>query len=383
MTAASTSKVLPRSWALPALLWAAACADGSVGPLNEDLDPKNIAGDDIVDVNDGTRIVRHSPRVQHFGTAAAANAHHVAIGSAAPYGAPGGIYVYGDSPEGWNFESVVLDCMSRGAVYDLVMQDGWMLARYAGDATDWTDADATVAVFHRDGVMGWGLVDVLPDGNIAMHGDRVIVGYPAAFPYEAEGSVDLYKVGESGMKLEAALAPDGRPCDRIHPAYGVSVALTDDLALVGEAVAEGRAAYGQPHGFVHVYVNDGEWTEIDRLYPPMGMGDPWFGHHLATSGDTVVVGADGGAWIYRWDGQEFRVEARVPGEGPFALDDTGHRMVYGRQLWVRTEDAWTPWTAEWAADVHFDVPAPSAVAIDRDEVVFSDLEHDVVWVFTL
>lgn len=384
MTAASTSKVLPRSWALPALLWAAACADGSVGPQNEDLDPKNIAGDDIVDVDDGTRIVRHSPRVQHFGTAVAANAHHVVIGSAAPFGAPGGIYVYGDSPNGWTFEGMVLDRMARGAVQDLVMQDGWMFARYAGDTTDWTDEDASLAVFHREGVMGWSLVDVLPDGNVAMHGDRVMVGHPADFPYEMDGSVQIYQLGESGMKLETALAADGRPCDRIHPAFGVSVALSGDLALVGEAPAEGRAAYGQAHGFVHVYVNDdGEWTEIERLYEPMGTGDPWFGRALAASGDTVVVGADGGAWIYLWDGQELRMEARVPGDGPFALDDTGHRLVYGRHLWSRTEDAWTPWTAEWTRDASFDVPDPSAVAIDRDEVAFTDEEHDAVWVFTL
>lgn len=384
MTAASKSKVLQRSLALPALLWAAACADGSVGPLNEDPNQKNIAGDDIVDVNNGSRIVRHSPRVAQFGTAVAANAHHVIVGSAAPYGAPGALYIYGERADGWAYEDMVMDREARGEVSELVMDGDNLIARYAGDTSDWSDADASLALFHRDALAGWTLVDALPDGNVAMDGDRVMIGHPAGFPYFTDGAVELYRTSSDGAKLEATLEPDLRPCDQLHPAFGVSVALSGDLALVGEVPAARQAEAHQMDGRVHVYVyGDGGWTELDRLFAPWGDGDPWFGHRLAASGDTVVVGGEGGAWVYGWDGQELRMEARIPGDGPFALDDTGHRLAYGTKLWRRTEDAWTPWTPMWTSDVRFDVPDPDAVAIDRDEVVYTDPEHDAVWVFTL
>jgi hypothetical protein len=90
----------------------------------------------------------------------------------------------------------------------------------------------------------------------------------------------------------AKLTPsDGAADDR----FGHSVAISGDTVVVG---AWWNDDNGSDSGSAYVFGrNQGgadHWGQITKLTPSDGATDDWFGVSVAISGDTIVVGADGG-----------------------------------------------------------------------------------------
>jgi hypothetical protein len=100
--------------------------------------------------------------------------------------------------------------------------------------------------------------------------------------------------GWTNMTQTAKLtASDGHRSDL----FGFSVAMSGDTVVVGAFLAPGD---GDQRGAAYVFVkpNPGAWTDMTqtaKLTTPGGTAPPFLGRAVAISGDTVVVGASGGA----------------------------------------------------------------------------------------
>ena len=74
--------------------------------------------------------------------------------------------------------------------------------------------------------------------------------------------------------------------------FGVSVAASGDTAVVGAMYAQG--VNGTP-GAAYVFVRDGDvWVQQAKLFDADLVGNAFFGHTVAISGDTLIVGAPSG-----------------------------------------------------------------------------------------
>lgn len=130
--------------------------------------------------------------------------------------------------------------------------------------------------------------------SVALSGDRVVVGAPheseAGF-YAGAAYVFRYQPGDPGTWIEEAklMASDAAPQD----GFGESVAIEDDLIVVGAAgVDDAGADSGSAYLFGYNPISH-EWTEGDELAPSDAAESSYFGESVAIEGDVVVVGAPG------------------------------------------------------------------------------------------
>jgi hypothetical protein len=116
--------------------------------------------------------------------------------------------------------------------------------------------------------------------------------------------------------------------------FGISVALEDDVALVG---ARGESTLGAYAGAAYVYHDDGTgWSEAAKLTASDGVGRDFFGDSVALRGGTAIVGAwrtddacpsnpdcnSGSAYVFRgMDGCGAACPADVDGDGHVAFPD--------------------------------------------------------------
>lgn len=136
--------------------------------------------------------------------------------------------------------------------------------------------------------------------SVALAGDTALVG--AAFdsdyldtssdetPVGSEaGAAYVFNRADGEWTPQAILTPDdGEQFD----AFGSSVALGDDTALVGAPKRDGQR--GQEVGAAYVFERaDGEWIQRARLAPLDGETEGWFGSSMALAGDTILVGTPG------------------------------------------------------------------------------------------
>ena len=129
---------------------------------------------------------------------------------------------------------------------------------------------------------------VAVDGDIAVvgaHRDNAdessgIVDSGAAYVFTRSGGV----VWDAGVKLTAS---DGAPYDN----FGISVAVDGNTLVIG---APGDDDNGTDSGSAYVFTKDpdsGEWTRKAKLTASDGEALDYFGHSVAVSGNTVLVGA--------------------------------------------------------------------------------------------
>jgi hypothetical protein len=110
------------------------------------------------------------------------------------------------------------------------------------------------------------------------------------------------------------LASDGQTDDL----FGTSVAVNDDCLVVGAPGVNG--AGGQDYGAIYVYHRDGAaWTET-KIMAPDGAPADKFGRSVSLSGNVVITGADGdddngpesgSAYVFRYDGEHWNLEAKI------------------------------------------------------------------------
>jgi len=111
------------------------------------------------------------------------------------------------------------------------------------------------------------------------------------------------------------LAPsDGKGGDD----FGSAVAVSDDLIVIGAPHSEGD---GHHSGSAYVYRRDGaDWFEEQELTASDAAADDFFGRSVATSGDLIVVGAQGddvveensgSVYVFGFDGTDWVEEQKL------------------------------------------------------------------------
>jgi len=136
--------------------------------------------------------------------------------------------------------------------------------------------------------------------SVSISGDTAIVGAPqdtgpgSAYVYVRNPATNLW------TEQQKLLASDGADGDH----FGYSVSVSGDTVIVG---AYGNDDSGTNRGSAYIFVrNAGSWTEQKKLLNSNGNGTTWteqqkllpsdkktntyFGHSVAISGDTVVIG---------------------------------------------------------------------------------------------
>ena len=159
--------------------------------------------------------------------------------------------------------------------------------------------------------------------SVAVDGDIAVVGAyrdgekgdeaGAAYVFTRSGGV----VWDEGVKLTAS---DGAPYDN----FGISVAVDGETIVIG---ASGDDDNGADSGSVYVFTKaSGVWSQAAKLTASDGAALDYFGHSVAVSGDTVLVGA------YQDDREETVTETE--------LEDSGSVYVFTKPTSV---GGWGDW----------------------------------------
>ena len=164
----------------------------------------------------------------------------------------------------------------------------------------------------------WFGYSVAVSGDTALVGAYGIGGGGAAFVWEWDGAQWLEKA-----KLTVA---DGG-------SLGWAVALRGGTALVGAPFAASLS------GAAYVYRWDGiQWVEQAKLTASDGEAFEQFGHSVAISGKTALVGAHvdeiggiadvGSAYAFRWDGIQWVEQAKLTASDGATLDKFGQSVAF-------------------------------------------------------
>lgn len=166
-----------------------------------------------------------------------------------------------------------------------------------GAPQDDDNGDVSGSAYVYNGAAGWGEVAKLTasDGaamdffgaTVAINGDLALIGARDDDDNgDFSGSAYLFS-GMAGWSEVAKLtASDGSPGDQ----FGKSVAISGDLALVG---ADGEADNGISAGSAYVFDGADGWSEVAKLTASDGAVEDFFGISVAISGDLALVGAFG------------------------------------------------------------------------------------------
>ena len=133
--------------------------------------------------------------------------------------------------------------------------------------------------------------------SVAISGETIVVGAPSDDGAIAENEGSAYVFVRSGgvwseqQKLEAS--------DPVYfNFFGFSVAISGETVVVG---AQDGGSQGTFQGSAHLFVRiDGVWSEQQILKPSDADQGEVFGHSVAMSAETLVVGAPGesGAYVF-------------------------------------------------------------------------------------
>ncbi|MCP5144570.1 MAG: chitobiase/beta-hexosaminidase C-terminal domain-containing protein [Gammaproteobacteria bacterium] len=127
---------------------------------------------------------------------------------------------------------------------------------------------------------------------IDLSGDTLIVGNPNDADNGANsGAVYIYQrqVDDTWHQVVKRGASDGRASDK----FGISVAIHGDRALVG-ANANALINLGSPgHAYILERNSQGTWQEVRILTPSDGIGQDFFGTSVALTDELALIGSTG------------------------------------------------------------------------------------------
>ncbi len=128
--------------------------------------------------------------------------------------------------------------------------------------------------------------------SVALSGDTLVVGAPGAMIdlNVDQGAAYVFVRNNSGLWAQQAklVADDGAAGD----AFGVSVTVDGDFALMGTELATVSGNFGQ--GAAYAYRRNpasGNWAQEDKLIAPDGVAQDRFGFSLDVSGGIAAVSA--------------------------------------------------------------------------------------------
>jgi WD40 repeat protein len=270
-----------------------------VGAQNDDVVGSNSGSAYVFDVNTGEQrrklIASDASADDKFGWSVAINGNIALIGAVFDDGAgsnSGSAYLFNvttgqqlfkltasDAAAGDNFgHSVALsgNLALVGAIFDdgIGSNSG---SAYLFDVTTGQQLRKLTAV--DEAIGDWFGV------SVALSGSRALVGSQGDDDRgTASGSAYLFDVA-NGLQLRKLNASDGAAGD----AFGVSVALSGDTALVGANAHDGAGANS---GAAYLF-NAANGQQLHKLSATDAAAGDSFGYAVALSGDTAIVGANG------------------------------------------------------------------------------------------
>jgi hypothetical protein len=152
---------------------------------------------------------------------------------------------------------------------------------FVRSGTTWTQQQKLTPSDGGASAFGW---------SVAISGDTIVVGAPLDdAPETHAGSAYVFtRDGTTWTEQQKLLAPGGAFRDM----FGTDVAVLDDTALIG---AMGDSQEADSAGAAHVFVRSGTtWTPQAKLLAPDAAEDDAFGHSVALALDLAVVGASKG-----------------------------------------------------------------------------------------
>ena len=257
----------------------------------------------------------------------------------------------------------------------------------------WWGYSGLAHVFRFDGT-DWGYqgrLGRLPDHNgfaeIATNGDFVMIGAPEAFGIHQYYSGEVYVFRHDGTwtQRQTLTASDSRE----NGYFGGSVAMSGNVAVVG---AEGSAYVFRLNG-------DNQWIEEQRLVNSDAAisDDDGFGYSVAIRDDVVLVGASrggarGAAYVFRFrdgawhedgvlrgpiDGPRQFGESVAVGKDAFVVGGYGAVIVYDAATATSTSADVVPRHAQFALGQNHPNPFTSTTTIPYTLTAAADVTLEV------
>lgn len=240
--------------------------------------------------------------LDHYGACVSIDGHTMVVGAAdsdVGGSAAGRVYVYVKVTSGWRQQAVLYasDPAANDRFGCAVELKGNTLAVGArGHATALGGASGgAVYIFTRVGVT-WTQTAILEaasvtsgrlGSSVALDGDTLVAGaYLTDIDATDTGSAYVFVRAEGVWSQQAQLLPD---VAELSSQFGHAVAISGDTIVVGRYAKDGGASTSAGDAFV--YVRDGvTWSQQAHLLPTTVDGG-FFGDALAIDGNTIVVGA--------------------------------------------------------------------------------------------
>ena len=190
--------------------------------------------------------------------------------------------------------------------------------------------------------------------STAISGNTLVIGdvNDDTFAGTDAGSVYVYvRDGANWVEQQKLFASDGAP----FQLFGHSVAISGDTIVVGASGSVTGAGFST--GAVYVFVRQGNtWTEQQRLTASGGALSDQFGYSVAISGNTIVVGA--------------------------STDDTGAGFDAGSvHVFVKVGDLWGFQQQLFAGDAANGDEFGTSVAVEGDRIVIGAYHNTTPSVF--
>jgi hypothetical protein len=242
-----------------------------------------------------------------FGNSVAVSGDTVVVGAYRADGTQGSAYVFTRDAAGtWSERQKLTASDAAGGDFfgaSVAVYDGTVVVGAYGN-DDGGLSSGSAYVFTRDAAGTWSerqkliasdaaAVDVF-GWFVAVSGDAVVVGAPGNDVGGFEtGSAYIFARDATGtwIQKQTLTASDAATVY----GFGISVAVSDDTAVVGANSDDGESDYGS----AYVFTRDaaGTWSERQKFTASDAAAGDGFGFSVAVSGDTAVVGAflnDGG-----------------------------------------------------------------------------------------
>lgn len=270
---------------------------------------------------------------------------------------------------------------------------------FTRDGATWTEQAKLVA---SDGAA----LDRFSYNAVAVSGDTALVGsmWDDVGANPDQGSAYIFtRNGDTWTQQAKLTALDGAALDN----FGFSVALSGDTAVIGAYWDD--VGVNPDQGSVYVFTRNGEnWTQEAQLTAPRGVPVQEFGHAVALSNDTIVVGAQGdlvgsnprqgSAYVFTRSGSTWTQQAQlVASDGAasdgagFAVGVSGDTAVVGAYfddsgtnrdqgsayVFTRTGSTWTQQSRLSASDGAAEDLFGRAVAIAGDAILVGAQWDDI------
>ncbi|GEM_PF-999898 len=230
---------------------------------------------------------------------------------------------------------------------------------------------------------------------VAISGDTALVGSRSSVSGGSrQGTVYVFvRTNGNWTERQRLTASDGKNND----GFGWSIAISGDTAIIGAVGASAGANTNQGAAYVFVR-NNGAWAQQQKLIANEAVLGP-FGHSVALSGDTAVVGAlyaeaayvftrANGAWTRQQkltasdgkDGDTFGYATAISGDtaiiGARWADISGNTERGAAYVYVRANGAWTQQQKLTASDGRVNDYFGSSVAVNADTALVGAIGVD-------